>query len=172
MNGPGVEAIIKACTSLTHLDATDCSKLPDSVFALLAEQCHNLKTLRLRNCRKLTNATLNAIVSSSTAMTALDIGGCVRISEKVRTGTHSIILVCACGPAGGGVAVNASLLEWDGQESCQDGISLDIRRKQCKCTASTHIELIALIQAPFNPTFCLLLRLRSASSTLPSMAQR
>jgi hypothetical protein len=95
VNGPGVEAIIRACTSLTHLDATDCSKLPDSVFALLAEQCHNLKSLRLRNCRKLTNATLNAIVSSSTALTALDIGGCVRISEKVRHGAVAV-WCCVC----------------------------------------------------------------------------
>jgi F-box and leucine-rich repeat protein GRR1 len=83
VNGPGLEAIIKSCTSLTHLDVTDAARFPDSLFALLAEHCHNLKSLRLRGCRKLTNATLSAIVSSSTALTSLDIGGCVRISERV-----------------------------------------------------------------------------------------
>ena len=83
MTGPGLEAIFKACTSLTHLDLTDAERMPDRVFASLAEHCHHLKALHFRNCRKLTNESLNAIVSSSTSLTKLHIGGCVKIREKV-----------------------------------------------------------------------------------------
>jgi hypothetical protein len=45
VRGPGVEAVIRACTSLTHLDLTNCSHLSDSVFEVLAECCHDLRSL-------------------------------------------------------------------------------------------------------------------------------
>ena len=82
MRGPGIEAIARACTSLTHLDFTDSDHLPDTVFRTISEHCHGLKSLHFRNCRKLTNESLNAIISTSTALHRLDIGGCVKIREK------------------------------------------------------------------------------------------
>jgi hypothetical protein len=82
MAGDTVEAMVAAgiCPHLAFLDLTGIHGLTDDLVALLLQQSPNLQGLSIKNGRRLTAATLQALTPSHSNLNSLDVGGCFNIT--------------------------------------------------------------------------------------------
>lgn len=80
-----VKAMVKSGMGdcLACLDLTGSHTLTDSVVDHLLQHCPNLKRLSLKNCRRLTNASLQSVVTYCPQITCLDIGGTYNMTTSV-----------------------------------------------------------------------------------------
>lgn len=62
------------------MDLTGCFYIRDESVELLLERCPFIVRLCVRNCRKLTDASLNHVIRKGSNITALDIGGCFNMT--------------------------------------------------------------------------------------------
>ena len=65
---------------LVELDVSGTFQIDDAAVAYVLDKCSKLRSLNIRNCRKITDATLDVVVAKGGQLTALDIGGDVNIS--------------------------------------------------------------------------------------------
>ena len=68
---------------LACLDLIGSHTLTDSVVDHLLQDCPNLKRLSLKNCRRLTNASLQSVVTYCPQISCLDIGGTYNVTMLV-----------------------------------------------------------------------------------------
>lgn len=62
------------------MNLTACFYIRDASVEALLSRCPKLEKLYLRNCRKLTDTTLEHVVRLGPNVAALDIGGCFNIT--------------------------------------------------------------------------------------------
>jgi hypothetical protein len=74
--------------NLVELDVSGTFQIDDAAVAYVLAKCPQLRVLNIRNCRKITDATLDTVVTKGTHLTALDIGGDVNISAA---GVRSLV---------------------------------------------------------------------------------
>jgi len=73
---------------LAVLDLTGCRGLIDDIAVQLLPTCTNLKGLSMKNCRRITCKTLNAVAANLKQLERLDIGGAFNIA------THDVLESC------------------------------------------------------------------------------
>jgi hypothetical protein len=69
-------------SELTELDVSGTFQVDDATVAYVLEKCRKLTSLNIRNCRKITDKSLEVIVAKGNSLVDLDIGGNVNISYK------------------------------------------------------------------------------------------
>ena len=68
--------VISFCSNtLVSVDVSGCFQTDDATIAKLLKSCHKLQNLNIKNCRKLTDITLESIVSLRNPLDTLNIGG-------------------------------------------------------------------------------------------------
>lgn len=72
-----LETVIDLCCStMLTLDLSGCFQVDDICIAFIIKNCSQLKSLNVRNCRKLTDNTMQLLTTQkSVALTALNVGG-------------------------------------------------------------------------------------------------
>lgn len=63
-----------------NVDLTACFYIRDASIEVLLQRCPHVELLSLRNCRKLTDLTLDHVAEGGKNISALDIGGCFNMT--------------------------------------------------------------------------------------------
>ena len=75
------KVIDNLCDDLIELDVSGTFQVDDPAVAYILEKCKKLQSLNIRNCRKITDKSLDVIIARGPHLISLDIGGAVNIKE-------------------------------------------------------------------------------------------
>ena len=75
------KVIDNLCDDLIELDVSGTFQVDDPAVAYILEKCKKLQSLNIRNCRKITDKSLDVIIARGPHLVSLDIGGAVNIKE-------------------------------------------------------------------------------------------
>lgn len=67
---------------LQNVDLTGCFYIRDVSIEVLLQRCPLVERLSVRNCRKLTDDTVQHVLRNGKKVAALDIGGCFNITAR------------------------------------------------------------------------------------------
>lgn len=65
---------------LTALDVSGTFQVDDDTVQYVLKNCKEMKTFNIRNCRKITDKSLEYIVQYGNNLTGVDLGGCINMS--------------------------------------------------------------------------------------------
>jgi hypothetical protein len=77
--------------NLTELDISGTFQVDDDVVALVLKHCKHLVSLNIRNCRKVTNKSLDHIIALGHNLTTINIGGNFNITND---GVNKFLTTC------------------------------------------------------------------------------
>ena len=69
-------------TALLVLDVSGTFQVDDDTVQYILKKCSRLKTLSIRNCRKITDKSLDYIIQHGNNLTSVDLGGCINMSYE------------------------------------------------------------------------------------------
>lgn len=83
ISGKYIKKIIdNISTVLTALDVSGTFQVDDNTVQYILKNCKDLHVLNIRNCRKITDSSMEFIVQYGSNLTSVDLGGCINMSYE------------------------------------------------------------------------------------------
>jgi hypothetical protein len=83
ISGKYIKKIIdNVCTGLIFFDVSGTFQVDDNTVLYILKTCKDLRSLSIRNCRKITDKSSEFIMQFGDKLTCVDLGGCINMSYE------------------------------------------------------------------------------------------